>query len=500
MAAIDSIYEWIASQPAPHADHPLAAALPRAEDDYFSRLADVLLTRRTEPAWAGLIGSHDRLSPAQRARVWERIDLVRRGAAVAARSSSSTARLNAFTLLAESPFIKLVYLIPDALRDPSHPVRDKAAQAFRQMAECFLSHTMPPRDGVAWRKSLDPDQREFLNVVWGLFRNFKRHLRIEAFEITLWFSRYFDRELWDVLEAPRSHAGYVVREHLPAWDDPRLAGFLLLALRREHWRRLAARTLAGWSTFEECRALLQHTELLEHPDTARQISLIKSPPWFGVWQQHWRQLSALEQCQVPRWMSIARLDDEVRVRLLEPQLFAEEPRIRRAALYALARVPTQSATRLLSRIAAAGADGPAHYASWVLLGRQGNLVREAPAHSKLPHPDEGPAARVTLEAHQHEFSIFWQMLRRQAMTPEQGIFHELHENLADWHGPLRRQLRAPDPRDRVMALRLIEAADIGGAFRDELATMLDDSAPGVRGLAVRMLKQHLLGAATEGAA
>lgn len=488
MPRIDRLYQWLSTVPADRADRILSAGVLAAESPYFERIVNLLLAHKTEYGWGGLISVFDRLDEKVRQQVWERTDLIRLGVVWAAKSTAASARLNAFTILAESPFIKLVYLIPEALCDTSPAVRDKAAVAFKRMAECFLEHTMPPRDGVDWRQGVDADQREFLNSVWATVQGFSRHLRVEAFEVSLWFARYFDHELWPLLESPRSHAGYVVREHLPNWEEPRLAGFLMLALRQPCWRRLAARTLAGWTTLAECRALLPHTELLNDPRVARQIALIKQPPWFATWRTHRDQLSTMERQMTLQWAAVARLDDEQRVRFLSEPLDGEDHMLRRTAIYALARCETPAALRALNRFALSEDSAMGQFANWVVLGRQGNIV-PAPPEEQTP-----PPRKTTLsEAHRHEFSLFWQMLRRQEMNPSQQLFAELRENLADWRAPLERQLHAPDQRDRVLALRLIHAAGLVNEFQDNMEKLLDDPMPGVRGLATRILRNHLLG-------
>lgn len=488
MPRVERLYEWLRTLPAARADKILRGGIFSTEPPFFEQIAQMLLSNRTEFGWGGLISVFDRLSENAQQQVWDRPNLIRLGVTWAARSPAATARLNAFGMLAESPYIKLVYLVPDALHDAAPAVRDKAALAFKRMAECFLDHTMPPRDGLEWRSGLDADQREFLSAVWSTVHSFPRHLRVEAFEVSLWFARYFDQELWALLESSRSHAGYVVREHLPSWTDPRLAGFLILALRQQRWRRLAARTLAGWTTLPECRALLPHTELLNDPRVARQIGLVKQPPWFGTWRENWALLSGVERQWALRWATVARLDDDDRVRFLAESLDGDDSTLRRTALYALARCGTSAANRALNRFAVQDSGALGQFANWVVLGRNGHVVPPPPEEEPLPAPNPALA-----ETHHHEFSLFWQMLRRQEMNPKQELFAELRQNLADWRKPLERQLAATDQRDRILALRLIDAAKLLPEFQDAVEPLLDDSMPGVRGLATQILRKKLLG-------
>ena len=494
MSALEKLYDFLLAEPPEQTDRIFAAALLDAEEPYFSELANLLLHRQTEAGYAGLVACKERLNDAHEARLWERVDLVRAGAARAARWSLPAARLHAFRALAETPFIKLAYLIPDALRDPHEPVREIAADVFRKMAAHFLEHTVPPPLRADWRTSVDTDVRHFLDVVWQLFDKFDLHLRVEAFEITLWFARFFDDDLWAQLDTPRSNAGYVVREHLPAWDDPRLAGFLLLALRQQHWRRPAAHALAKWRSLPECRALLQNTDLLDEPEIARQIAIIKHAPWISTLQAHWDVLSPAEKRLVPRWMAVSAIDEDIRAEGLARLLHRDDEGLRRAALYALGGLPDPAAQRVLAQFGARGHDAAAHFASWIVIGREADIVAAPRREERRPPPrtPNGPDFGAD-DARKHQFSVVWQMLRRQELEPHREVVNDVRDHLEDWRALLTAQLRAPDPRERVLALRIIAAAGVTNAFQTETALAAQDPAPGVRALARRLVA----GSATE---
>lgn len=488
MAAIDQLYDWLSNQPPPHADRILAAALPHAEPAYADRMIACLRRRENESAWAALIANQDRLKPAILAELQQRKDLYFAGIARAARWSSPRFRLNAHHCLAQSPRTKLAYLIPDVLRDSSPAVREAGALAFRRLAAHFLDQTVAPREDFDWRSGPEGESKQFLEVVAYALRRFDRHLQVPAFEASLWFARYFDRELWDILDAPRAHAGYVVREHLPSWDSPRLTGFLLLCLRQTLWRRAAAHVLGKFSTIPQLRALLQHTDLLDDPETARLVSLIKNPAWVKTATGNPDAFSPVERALLMRWFACAGVDIDIRVNLLSAELERPPSPARSAALFALGRLDSPSTTRVLARIGGAGTDATAHFASWVVLGRKSGLV-PAVEPANEPRRTAPPRASPT---HAHEWTDVWQLLRRHDLEPARDAVADISNHLDDWRQRLRRLLQSSNSRERLSALRAIRSAAVTLEFAEEIEPLLDDPSPGVRGLVAELLRSHLL--------
>lgn len=483
MDKIDQLYEWLTQQPAPHADRALAAALPAAEPEYIVRLAGALLKRENATAWGALVVHRDRLPSDAREAVFARRDLLYAGIARAAQWSSPLARKSALECLAQHPRGKLAYLIPDALRDGSTEVRDAGAAAFRAMAAQFLDRATPPPDGLSWQAFHDGETRQFIEVVWNVFSHLDRHFHVNAFEATLWFARYFDADLWDALEAPRSHAGYVVREHLPAWDEPRLAGFLLLALRRSNWRRLAAHALQRFRTRQEFEALLEHTELLNDEEIARQVHLLKDPgwqPWLKLSHADW---SAAIAPRVARWMATSRGGDELGVATLSDWIGHGSATHRRSAILALAAQGGASAQRVLARLAAAGDDANAHFASWAVVGRQSGMAAKSSDARHRPSASPAPP-RISASSVQHQIHPAWQALQRFGETEDLQAL--IDDDRDEWRVWVQRLLESTDDRDRVTALRVVERADLFELFRANVHAATRDAAPGVRNIALRI--------------
>ena len=82
-------------------------------------------------------------------------------------------------------------------------------------------------------------------------RTFEAHWRVEPVQAALWCARDLGDALWPIINNPRSRLREVIQERLNKWNEPRMAGFLLTALRDPSWSLMAERLLARWSRPEE---------------------------------------------------------------------------------------------------------------------------------------------------------------------------------------------------------------------------------------------------------
>jgi HEAT repeat protein len=127
MALADKVYEWLANGPTPGSERALADALRYAEPAYFDRLANCLIGRRTPAAWSALISRYTDLSADIRIAIKAEPDLVMAGISTAMKSGEADVRMNALEAYSDTPSERLSHLLPEALRDPSLPVRSRAA-------------------------------------------------------------------------------------------------------------------------------------------------------------------------------------------------------------------------------------------------------------------------------------------------------------------------------------------------------------------------------------
>lgn len=500
MPKVDKLYAWLANEPTPNAERIIAAALPQADDASFARLVDLLLGRANESSWAALISQFSRLTPEQQDRILIEPRLVRAGITAAARWSSSEARENAFRVLNLHPDEKLAFLVPTGLRDSSQIVRTLATDALRQMADAFLQRHVAPIRGIPWEDNVEPDTELFLEVIRRVFAKFTFHLQVEAFEIALWFARYFEDEVWESLDSPRSHTAYVTREHLFEWKSPHLTGFLMLCMERREWRRTAAARLEKYTSRDECCALLRNTDLLQDEEIAHAISLVRKPLWYDAFLRNWGDLPAALQQHIPAWLVHSSAEDEAdKLELLTRLATTTDADGRVEAIFALAEIDSREAEKALARIAATGRDALAHFASWVLQGRRmplGELANQeraaADRRARLDRFGNAPP-----KAYQQRST--WQMLQRAQIDSEFDAMNAVMNDIDTWCGELARQLSDNDPHERLTALRFVESTGLACELSEQIKALLDDHVPGVRARAMEIMHAQLFGGAEVGA-
>ncbi len=380
MSLVERVYKWLAMDMSPGANRILAAALEHAEHAYARPIAELLLGRRHETAWMGLVGNCDRLPKDLLDRVNAKPDLVRLGIAAVLRGGDARAKGNALRMLAGRPCPDLSYLASEALLDRSQAVKAAAAHALWCCAEHVLDNAPADQFGrcrspesVARRAELVASLREAL-------ASFERHQQVKVIEVCLWFAKELGDDLWQRLSEPRSRVAHVVEQHQELWDGPRLAGFLLLALARRDWRSAARKQLGSWSRKEELIAILRHSDLLARPDVAKCLRWLKTPSWLGAAGPGLTNLTAAARAVVPLWVCHLGFSDDQRVRCLARWQASRHPEVHRASVYALAHLNTPAALQVLTVVASH--PGPLRqFAAWYLAGRPEGQTGQRPSDS-----------------------------------------------------------------------------------------------------------------------
>lgn len=360
MSKVDLLYRWLARERGPVADRILAEALTRAEPQYADRLAGTLLERKQESAWAGLIANYDRLGPSIRAQLLANPQLVRAAVSEAAGSPDHRRRCCALSLLHDRPYLALSYVVADALRDPVPEVVELAAKTLQRTAVSVLA---------AEDRVTPAGRSEVVRALREALRTFSRHGRVEVLETCLWFAKDLESALWEALAEHGSRAGQLVEQHLPRWNDPRLAGFLLLALARPAWRKAAQKLLDEWHQPAELHAVLRNSDLLNDAQVRQHLHLLKQPRWFLVADSVLPDLAPALRAKLPYWICYLGFSDAQRVRCLDAWQRAPFPELHRAAVYALAALNDPEANRILARVAQR--DCPMRqFAAWYCAGQE----------------------------------------------------------------------------------------------------------------------------------
>ena len=370
---VERVYSWLRGDLDPKANRILAAGLSHAEPEYVSRIANILLERRHESAWTGLVANYDRLPADAQKRLLDNPGLLRAGIAGAMKSRTPDARRNALALLAEHPCPKLSYAVADALRDPAPAIREAASDVLRQTAELMLSDGTPlDRPTPAQSADALAARQELVQALREALRTYELHHQVDVIETCLWFAKDLGEGLWEALSANRSQCGHVVEQHLQSWNHPRLASFLLLALGQSPWRQMALALLNAWGNRSELIALLRSSDLLLDPDVRHNLQRLKRPRWMAAADPTLSGLPADARAQLPHWVCHLGFSPQERLRCLRLWYASRLPEVQRSTVYALANLDRADAARLIADVASR--PGPMQrFARWYITGKRISL-------------------------------------------------------------------------------------------------------------------------------
>lgn len=390
MSKVEQLYNWLARDTTAEADHVLGAALEHAEPDYVQRIARLLIGRKRESAWAALFAHYRRLPPPIQTQLAAGSVLARAGIAAALKYPEPQARLDALTALAHLPCAQLCYVIADALRDPHPGVAAAAAAALRYQADRVVDARTAETPGPEFLAALDGERRQVVLALTEAIRTYDLHRRHEVVEAALWFAQDLGPPLWDALADHRSTCWHVVDQNLPAWNGPRLAGFLLLALAQPAWRKTATSLLDAWEGRDELAALMHCTPMLRNDAIRRAVGQLSRPRWFSANLQHLAQLPVDARANVPYWVCVLGFSEAERLHCLRHWQASSLPEVHRAAVYALAALDTPQAITVLEQVARRACPMQ-RFAGWYVHGRRLSDGARQPA---IAEPQPVAAASV----------------------------------------------------------------------------------------------------------
>lgn len=473
------LYLWMATAPGTDADLILSEALAHAEPEYAARLIATLLRRRTDVGWANLVARYDELPPESRAKLLESGDLMSAAVARAMRSVYTEERCNALRACEDLALPKLSYLLPNLLRDASPKVRDLAVQVLVRTATVFLERAAPGRGApLEQREAHAAEYEQLVKAIVEALQTFEFHLRVEVIEVATWFGRRLSDLIWERLDQQRSRARAVIENHLPLWNKPWMAAFLLLSLRQRDWRRYALRALRSWTDAPHVVALLREAELLEDPAVRAGLRSLRSPQLYSALVSASQHESPELQAAACRWVACLGFTEQYKLDFLAPRLASSTPVIRRAAVYSLIALDTPQAMTLLQN-SASGDSAEAVFARWFLRGRREMSQRRDDAAAEETLPAGASALQVAL----------WRDCRRTPPAERWPLVEVIRNDIDQWRNTLRQQLNSPDPRDRVLVVQTVGTPELLPDFADDLQRLRQDPVESIRNVVVLLLSR-----------
>lgn len=496
MALIDKAYEWLMTGPSPASDRILGTALTRAEPKWDARIIDVLVARQSDASWAALIQHYQSLPAPIRDTICANRGLMAAGIAIAVRTPDAVSRRNALCALEANPQPCLMYIAANSLRDPDLHMREIAGRVLYHCAEALTAVNEPDPEQVETTDSGDAtavnteaneaqqttadDVEHLVRALEDALRMFDAHHRADVLEACLWFAEPLEHRLWSTIGAVRSHAGILVSERLSSWNHPRLAPFLLTALKRPAWRDCVARMLMLWSQPAETAALMRQSRLLDDAEVRARLATMRKPGWFDHTSDKLDELPAPVRCQAPRWLVASGLPAELKLERARPWLQSRDRGLQRNAIYALASLGSEESAAEIEKVVD-GESPLANFVRWYVRAIRLKLVpgvREPDADRETAEPPANPDT---------DFAMLWQLCRRTDATRRSEWMALIRENAAAWRGRIRDCFRAPDPRDRILAIQVASTRELAIQHRDAIQAMLNDSYESIRHLAQTLL-------------
>jgi hypothetical protein len=377
MPNVDKLYHWLADEPAPTADRMLGAALAHAQPPWSDRIIALLLKRANPAAWTGLVSYYSRLPDEARQQVRRNSDMFVAAIATALKSGSAQERGGGLDAYADCPVWRISHLLPPILRDPSAPLRPRAAQLLRSVAQRVLTAWQEGRNitDPARARPLRDSVRRFSETLGDAMRGIDVHLRVEVLEPCLWFCEQLGDQLWEALEKPRSRVAHVLAEHMIDWSGPNLAGFLLRAGTRPEIRRQAHDVLARWSSADRIAGLLRETHLLEDAAIRRGVLGVRNPAWFSELRPDLSDLPQPLRCLAPVWLCAGGFTERDRAQVFLHWMRTSELALAESVLRALASLNHPETRRMLES-AAVGTSSLAELARELMLRDKPPTVAE----------------------------------------------------------------------------------------------------------------------------
>ena len=492
MRLVDRLYDWLSQGPAPDCDQVFATALPHAEPEWSERIIRILLMRGQGASWAALIGHYDRLTPEVQALLHYQPDNMQAGIARAAKSSSPTSRANALRALDSWPLARLSYLLPNAIRDPSPTVRGLAAEILYKMADSYQNRPSPSDDGQSPQSVKCAAQKQQLVLALNeAFQAYEVHMQAKILEACLWYARDLGDLLWNKLTTRRSHAAAVVSELLESWNHPRLAYFMVGALRYPEWRQPVGRLLRLWESVPEISALLSQSDLLEDEAIRTRLGDVLNPHWFRACDDTLSELPPPLRRLAPRWVILAGYNEAEKLNLLARWLGTEDSDFHAAVICALAEFNTPASRSLLKQAAESGSE-LAPFAGWSAQALDTEAVKDA-LNKELPDDQQtgssDPRINKAGDFRDTGFKTLWKACRSTPPLKRTELMAALRENAAPWSEELGEKLQSADPRDRILVLQVISTQRLAGRFRDDIEHLLSDPVKGIRDLARKLLER-----------
>ncbi len=478
-ASVPPVYALLAQSPNAAADRALLDALPHLTPPYRRVALDTLLERDRPTGLAHLATRFAGLDAGLQAMVLGRADWLSPGIRLAIESEQLETRLTAVELIRRSGSGKLAYLLAGALSQPCPETRGQSARALNQLVLDYLNR----RDGApgaAGRGAGGEDAHHLASAVRQALACWEAHLRADVIAAAVWMASALEEEILDRVSRPRSKLARAFNELLPTLLDARGAGYLIRALRSAPLRGHAVARIEHCEDDAVMMALVDEAWLLADPEICRALSRVRRLRWLEAGLHPLRDVGPRRAEAAAALIAATGLVTDVKVSLWQSMATSGEPALARAGLWQLIRHRSPESSTALRCVSRRGGPSEVRLARQELRRRTRAGLIQVGLPAAEAEPDDRPSGFVTFDA-------FWAAFERLDPARQATLSKALRAKLPDFDRHVRGRLAAGDPADRVLALRIVRAAEMEPDFDRQLFALAHDPDALVRSAALGTL-------------
>jgi HEAT repeat protein len=466
-----AVYPLLATVRNAAADRMLLAALPQLDAPQRGWAIEVLLERQRPAALHTLVANFPRFPAGLQGDLLTRTAGLEQTLQSALEHPDVEVRGAAIQIIVRSGEARLAYLLNLALTPPCPITRERAAQALLTFAERYRAQRSAAAKDAAAIARLKTDARHLSAAFARSLQMWNGHLRSEVLMAAACVFNLVEAAVAELVEQPRSHLAQGLQALLAGPADPRWAAFLLRALAIPGLRPHAARAIARCTDDTLLAALLDECWVLKDPAVRKGCAAVRELRWLQDSVDALLRLPPNRAAPALRLIGASGIAGDAKVGLLRDVIAYGDAHWRRAALWQLVHVSTDSATDALRAIAGRrdGVDVElARYEVHARNRRQAPL--QAPARSTRPAAPSGappPSAGEPLDVLFRKFATGGAAQRARLL---QDPFLDV-PGLVPF---LRGKLAAAPIEDRVAALQLACLTGVAPQLEEPVRRLAQD--------------------------
>jgi len=476
------VLEILQSSDHARADDALVDGLARAEPDYRWSLVEVILARKSNTGLAGMVAHFHRFDAKLQRVVLDQSDVLFGVLRVCVKARESQTRRNTVELIGRIGSYRLAYLLSLALHDPIAGIRQRAAEALRELADRYLRQERITLEVLTSQRTFDSKQaavqtfslarlgeeRSYLiSALSDAVNDYEVHRRSEVAEVVVWFANYINDALLRAVTNRLSSCGRAVSEVVQASRDPRAVPFVYEALCHRDLRSAAARAVSEQLNDAFMTEFVRWGFLVAHGRVRRGVAAIRNLAWLGRGGQRILQLDAALYGRAVDLVLATAMGTERKVAVCRDLVLADSPAAQRAGLWGLVALEDDMSTRLICNVVQSKDPELSGIAIREIMRRCPKDLASLLAHQGT---SDSPAIRQMIgeQMGDYGFDQYWQTFDVLDEEDRRYLGRVLLTSGKDMLQQLRAKLASSKPSDRLRVIQIVSTLDIVKQLESEI--------------------------------